>query len=282
MEEFLTKQPMKLLFLFCLLAFISPEPYSEIRLRDAGQPTAVQQSTDGYCTFQPSKIKKQKRKLRKKISALGVGLFLFSLVFIAGTLLLTLHLWPIAGLFWRIFMVWLGLSLTVGFLLVALIGLVYGRQSDRDLRSKAVGRLEKLGRKLNFTPGKTWCFPDEYFRLSVAANKNALLIVDYQQDKGWIIPKENIAEMLTDSVAVEQAAIRYPSGSDSESVIIHRKTPEYLPPHPPAPRLGAMQVLDLRCRNQALRRMTLVYHPSVFGDSTQTVVTGLRALWNTN
>lgn len=272
---------MKLLFLFCLLAFISPDP-SEIRLRDAGQRTAVHQSTEGYRTFQPSKIKKQKRKLRKKISAFGVGLFLFSLVVIAGILLLTLHLWPVAGLFWRIFMVWLGLSLTVGFLLVGLIGLVYGRQSDRDLRGKAVVRLEKLGRKLDFTPEKTWCFPDEYFRLSVAANKNALLIVDYQQDKGWIIPKENIIEIQTDSVAAEQAETSYPSGADSESVIIHRKTPEYLPPHAPAPPLGAMHVLDFRCRNLALRRMTLVYHPSVFGDSTQIIKAGLQKLWNVN
>ncbi|HPI06093.1 MAG TPA: hypothetical protein PLM41_06910 [Saprospiraceae bacterium] len=273
---------MKLLFLFCLLAFISPEPYSEIRLRDAGQPTAARQSIDGYRTFQPSKIKKQKRKLRKKISALGWGLFLFSLVVIAGTLLLTMHLWPMAGLFWRIFMVWLGLSLTVGFLLVGLIGLVYGRHSDRDLRSKAIVRVVKLGDKLDFTPEKTWCFPDEYFRLSVAANKNALLIVDYQQDKGWIIPKENIVGIQTDSVPAAETEARYPSGPDTESIVLFRPLQENLPPHPPAKPLGPMQVLDFQCRNQMLRRMTLVYHPSVFGDSTQIVAADLRALWSEN
>ena len=273
---------MKLLFLFCLLAFIAPAPGDGNLRHDTRQTSTLQQSDGTYRTFQPSKIKKQKRKLRQRISALGWGLLLLGIVAITGVVLLLLHLWPAAGVFWRIVMVWLGLSLSVGFLLMGLLGIVFGWQSQRDVRTKATARLEKLARKLDFTPEKIWCFPDEYFRLSMAANKSALLIVDYQQDKGWIIPKENIADMRTDSVTIEQAEARYPSAADSESVILHRTLPEYLPPRAPAPPLGPMQVLDVRCRNQALQRITLVYHPSVFGDSTQTVLAGLQALWNVN
>ena len=269
---------MKLILFLCLMAFVSPlsPPVGE-QVNTESAPTE-----HTYRTFQPSKIKKQKRKLRPKITALGWGVMLAGLGLAAAVIWLVVFLWPAASVAWRILMFWLGLSLSIPFLMAGLFGWVFGRENTREVHQKAERRLEKLTKKLDFKPEKTWCFPDEHFRLSVAADKNQLLIIDYQQNKGWFIPKENIVAMRSDTVAANKAAAMYPASKDGATLLIQHDFSEYEEPRGRREPPGPMHVLQFSCQNQPLQQMTLIYQPSIFGDSTRTVAADLRALWKKN
>lgn len=270
---------MKLFFLFCWLAFVSPDPYLHNRLTGTEQLPAVKNAADGYRTFQPSKIRKQKRKLRQRLNGAGSLIMLLSALCIAGVIFLMGHFWPLAGVFWRIFIVWLGVSLISGFLVVGLYGFAFSRQSNDKVHTKALTRLEKLGKKLPFPIEKAWCFPNEYYRISMGADKNSLLIIDYQQDKGWIIPKENIAEIRSDTVAADRAEALYPPGEGVESIVTQPFVDIRVPVMARRDLNNSMQVLQLECRDLPLRQMTLVYNGSVEGDNAQTIAVDLHALW---
>lgn len=269
---------MKPFFLCCCLAFVLPAPSPVAPRIHTEQHAAFQDRVQTYRAFQLSDIRKQKRKLQPRISTTGILITLACAALIVGTILLFAYLWPMTGVVLKIVMLWLMLSLTAGFLTIGLLGLVYGRQTERVVHKRAVKRLEKQARKLDFKPEKTWCFPDEQFRVSLAANKNALLLADYGNDKGWLIPKGNIVEIKSDTVSALNAETKYPSGNDAESIILKHTQFIDLPYRPHTQPKGPMHVLDLQCRDLPLRRLTVIYYPGSFGDSTQVIGRELQTL----
>lgn len=199
-------------------------------------------------------------------------MILFSLALLVGTWWGLAVLWPVSSVFWRIILLWLAMSLSGGFVLTGLMGLVFGRETTPEIKARAQKRLVKLGKKLDFQPEKTWCFPDEGYRLSLSLGKNDMLVVDYQQDKGWIIPKENIREIKSDTVSATQAEVRFPVENGAETILVRRPVREYEAPHRPPPSPGPMQVLEITCEGLPLRKLNLLFYPDVYRDCPDAII----------
>lgn len=228
-----------------------------------------------YHSFQPSKVLKQKRKLRQRVSAWGWGVAVLALGLIVGIVWLTVWLWPMAAWVWRIGLGVVGLSLTVMLGTIGIFLFSYAYPTLRDMRFDALQRLEKLCEKIPMTATKGWCPPDEYFRISLAANADQLLVVDYLGDRAWLIPKNNIANTRSDFVALEATGANYPETPETAVVIartpFENRTKRLPPPLPDQP----MQVLQFQLRDLPLRQLTLVYQGTAFSDSTQRIAAEL-------
>jgi len=263
----------KPLLLYFLLAFVLPttEPEPATAPPFAAHTTARGAQESAYRSFQPSGIQKQKRRLRPRLNPVGVGVILLGLALLVGTWWGLAVLWPISSVFWRIILVWLAVSLSGGFVLMGMFGLVFGRETSREVHTRAQKRIEKLAKKLDFKPEKTWCFPDEGYRLSLSLGKDEMMVVDYQQDKGWIIPKESIREIKSDTVSAEQAEARFPVEPATETILVRRPIRVYDPPRRP-PNPGPMQVLEIWCDGLPLRKLNLVFYPDVYQDSAEALV----------
>ena len=264
---------MKPLLLYFLLAFVLPvsESGSVTSVPVAAHVNAPGAADSAYRSFKPSSIRKQKRRLKPRVNLTGYIFMLFGLALLVGTWWGLALLWPISSVFWRIILLWLAMSLSGGFVLMGLLGLVFGRETSREVHTRAQKRIEKLCKKLDFKPEKTWCFPDEGYRLSLSLGKDEMMVVDYQQDKGWIIPKENIREIKSDTISAEQAEVRFPAEPETETILVRRPIRDYAPPRRP-PNPGPMQVLEIWCDGLPFRKLNLVFYPDVYQDSAEALV----------
>jgi hypothetical protein len=276
---------MKWYLFFCCLALVvlggtaaQADPKSALT-----SETAAGRS-EGYYTFQPSKICKQKRKLKPRFSGWGWGVLAITGLLMVGLAWLAVWLWPMSAIGWRILIVLLGGSFAAVIAFMGFFMFSYAYTTSRDLRFEAQRRLAQLTEKMPYSAEKGWCLSGEYFRLSLGANPASLLIVDYRQDKAWVIPKENIAAIKPDFVEPNFAKATYPSKSGSEVILTKamQPLPNQKPDAPPGEPEKPLQVLHFELRNLPLDRFTFVYREQIYSDSAQHIAGELRTLWGIN
>lgn len=268
-----------LFFLFCLALLASgnnSQPAAQATAAVAQHHASVE-----YRAFQPSKIKKQKRKLRQRVVAWGWGVAVGAVLLIGGLAWLMVWLWPMMAIGWRILMATVGISVAAVIAFMAMFLFVYAYPTQRDMRADAEIRLKKMAQRLPFEVAQNWCFPDDYFRMSLAANADGLLVVDYQQDQAWQIPKANVTAIQSAFVAADSAAQTYPASP--ERVVLLTQMPfQNRAPQPPYPSSlfgKPMQVLQLDLQNLPIRQLIVIYRGAIYSDSTQHIAGAWRELW---
>jgi hypothetical protein len=234
-----------------------------------------------YRAFKPSSIKKQPRALRQRVTLWGWSVLLGALLIIGALVWLVVWLWPLVAIGWKIFAVIFGLASSVTVVGIALFIFAYAYPTQRDVRSDADARLQALTNRLPFTVEKHWCFPDDEFRISLAGNPEGLLMVDYQQDRAWQVPKGNISAVRSAFIMADSAAITYPQTSNQ--VVLLTKLPFQSrtgqPPYPGSLMATPMQVIQFQLIELPIEQLTIIYRGAVYVDSTQHIAGDLERLW---
>lgn len=154
--------------------------------------------------FKPFDYKGQRKKLRKTqgLNWFTIFLMFFSLAIIGGLLWGTFA-WiaSINGIFWRVAIGVLGIGLSLGVTFLALLLYAYTYPTERDktfvAREEASKRLVKLSQDLQ-TDWRHMAVPkDENFRIGILTTRTGVVIVDYKNNKGWNIKKEQVSKIIT-------------------------------------------------------------------------------------
>jgi hypothetical protein len=243
---------------------------------------AQQQTVVAYRDFQPSKVKKQKRVLRQRVSTWGWGVLTAALLLVAGLTWLVIWLWPLVAIVWRVLLLIGAISVSAVLIGMALFLFSYAYPTQRDVRSSAEIRIRELGKVLPFEAESVWCFPDDQFRFSLMANTEGLLVVDYEQDHAWQIPQSNIEGIGSDFVPADSATTVYPA-TTARVVLLAKKTFQTRtaqPPYSSGIYTKPMQVLDFKLTGLPIEHLTVVYRGAVYSDSTQHIADHLRSLWS--
>lgn len=268
---------MKMLLFCCCIMCVVGGATALVKPRLSAQAFTNSTSMDnpGFRTFKPSEIRKQKRKLKQHFSGWGWGVLGLTALIIGGLIWLAVWLWPMSALGWRIIIAGLGISLIAVIAFMGFYLFSFSYNTNRDLRSEARNRLHELAEKIPFEIAQDWCFPGEGFRLTIAANSGNLLVLDYQQDRGWMIPQQNIGAVHAELIALEAVSNTYPPTAQAETIVNMPDQPSPSKDNPELP----LQVLRFELRDLPLTQITLAYREQIFSDSAQQVAVELRNLW---
>lgn len=246
-------------------------------------PVPVTQSADAFETFKPSAILKQKRKIKQRVSFWGWGILAAGLLLIGGLVWLIVALWPGAALIWKILLVLSGISLGSLIVFMALFIFSYAYPTLRDVRMEAEARWAKFLQKKNFKADKTWCLPDDHYRIALALDARQILVVDYAQNKGWRIPASKVTNIACEAIPPGQLpqADYLETGNNitltTRSPFRKRSTvPPYLGDWQNKPK----QALRLDIEGLPLNSLTIIY-AGLFepADSCQNIQASIREMW---
>lgn len=207
-------------------------------------------------TFRPSSFPKQKRKIKKRVTFWGLAILAATLALMVGLTWLLVWTWPLLPL-WAAWLSVLGGGMVgVVMFFSGLFAFSYSYKTDRDLRFDALARLERLTAALPFEAEKAWCLGGEHFRLSVARGKTGWLIVDYQADKGWILPLETLVSKEGFELPLKEVESKLAAGEGELRLFVRpSRKRRQAPLRPDQP----MQVLRFKVSEGDVRVFTLVY-----------------------
>lgn len=157
-------------------------------------------------TFKPSAYKKQPKNLRR-MGRINWTKWVIVFLVLALIGILAWGTLALIGIFkaliWKIFIGIVGSGLAI---MIALFGFVvsaYSTPTDRDhqiaMREQASRRLVALAQQLEVEWLHVTTPTDERCRIGLVSHKNGIIIVDYLNDQGWQIPKNEIIDITGSS-----------------------------------------------------------------------------------